>query len=95
MELISENEFERKVCLNVVFQSIFMVDKPSAFTELKESRAYMNGANAGILYEIHSCLFMSRRNTNRGDCLEEEMRVSCRIFFPVPREAQRNVTNVK
>ena len=57
-----------------------MVDKPSSFTEMKKSRAYMNDPNAGILYETHSCLFMSLRNTDRGDCLEEEMRVSCRTF---------------
>ena len=80
MELISENEVGRKACPNTVFQSIFMVDKPSAFTELKESRAYMNVGNAEMLYETRSCLFTSRRHTNRGDCLEEEMRVSCRIF---------------
>jgi len=81
-ELISEKEgSEKRVCPNTLFQSIFMVDKPSAFTELKESLAYLNGANAGILYETHSCLFMSHRNPKRGECLEEEMRVSCRIFF--------------
>jgi hypothetical protein len=86
---------KKRVCTNTVFQSIFMVDKPSAFTELKESRAYLNGSNAGILYDTHSCLFMSHRNPKRGECLEEEMRVSCRIFFLLPREAQRTVTNVK
>ena len=71
-----------------------MVDQPSAFTELKDPPAYMNGANAGTLYETCSCLFTSGRNTNRRDCLEEEMRVSCRNFFHVPREAQRTVINV-
>jgi hypothetical protein len=83
MELISENEVARKVCLNTIFQSIFMTDKPSFSAELKESPAYMNGANAGILYETHSCLFMSRPNTNRGDCLQQEMRGQLsKFFFP-------------
>jgi hypothetical protein len=82
-EIISEKEGEKKrVCPNTVFQSIFMVDKPSAFAKLKESRvAYLNGPNVGILYETHSCLFMSHCNAKRGECLEEEMRVSCRMFF--------------
>jgi hypothetical protein len=67
MNLISGNEVTRKICLNTVFRSIFLVDKPSAFTDLEQSCAYMNGANAGTLYETHSCLFTSRRNTNRAD----------------------------
>jgi hypothetical protein len=87
MKLITGNEVARKLCLNTVCQFIFWVDKPSGFTELEQSRAYMNGANAGTVYETHSCLFMSRRNTNRGGLTRRGKERQLSNFFPAPREA--------